>query len=291
LIENFEPEIQNLAQETGKTYEATLAELKKRYDGYHFAKESVGMYNPFSVLHTLNRCDFGNYWFETGTPTFLVKMIKKLDLDVRKFTDDTAIQSRSLMDYRVEWSDPIPILYQSGYLTIKGYDEQFDEYMLGYPNEEVKYGFLNELLPVYVPNPGLRSDFDSAKFVRDLWQCNVEQFMLRLQSYLSGIQFDLENRTEKHFQTIFYLLFSMMGQFVKVEEHSAAGSADAVVITPDYVYIFEFKVTGNGTADEALKQIEERNYAGVYEIGSRKIVKIGAVIDLTKRIVGEWKKN
>jgi hypothetical protein len=289
LIENLEPEIQNLAQETGKTYDVTLAKMKKRYDGYHFAKECVGIYNPYSVLHTLNKCDFGDYWFETGTPTFLVKMIRNMDLDIRKFTDDTTIQSRSLMDYRVEWNDPIPILYQSGYLTIKGYDEQFDEYVLGYPNEEVKYGFLNELLPAYGPNPGLRSDFDSAKFTRDLLQGNVEQFMLRLHSYLSSIQFDLENKTEKHFQTIFYLLFSMMGQFVKTEEHSSAGSSDAVVITPDYVYIFEFKITGNGTADEALKQIEEKNYAGVYKIGNRKIVKIGAVIDLTKRIIGEWK--
>jgi hypothetical protein len=291
LIEKFEPEIQNLAQETSKTYEATLAKLKKRYDGYHFAKESVGMYNPFSVLHTLNRRDFGNYWFETGTPTFLVKMIRNLDLDVRKFTGDVDIQSDSLMDYRVEWNNPIPILYQSGYLTIMDYNAMMDEFKLGYPNDEVKYGFLKELLPAYSPNYNPSSDFDSAKFVRDLLQGNVEQFMRRLQSYLSGIQFDLENKTEKHFQTIFYLLFSLMGQFVKTEEHSATGSADAVVTTPDYVYIFEFKVTGNGTADEALQQIEDKNYAGVYEIGSHKIVKIGAVIDLTKRIIGEWKKR
>jgi hypothetical protein len=144
---------------------------------------------------------------------------------------------------------------------------------------------------MYSPNYKSNLDFDAGMFVEDLWSCNVEQFMLRLHSFLSGIQFDLENKTEKHFQTIFFLLFSLMGQFVKVEEHTSAGSADAVVITPDYVYIFEFKVAGNGTADEALKQIEDKNYAGVYEIGNREIIKIGAVIDLTKRIVGEWKRG
>ncbi|MDR3267764.1 MAG: AAA family ATPase, partial [Tannerella sp.] len=133
LIENFEPEIQALAERRKITCEATLAELKKRYDGYHFAPESVGIYNPFSVLHTLSKCNFGYYWFETGTPTFLVKMIRKMDLDVRKFTGDIDIPIHSLMDYRVEWTDPVPILYQSGYLTIKGYKQFIDAYVLGYP--------------------------------------------------------------------------------------------------------------------------------------------------------------
>jgi len=145
LIDYCSPEIEELAENRNMTREETLAELKKRYDGYHFASESVGIYNPWSVLTSFARKEFGNYRFETGTPTFLVKMIKDMSLDVRELADDTNIPVNALMDYRIEWNAPIPILYQSGYLTIKKYKPISNTFILGYPNEEVKYGFLNEL--------------------------------------------------------------------------------------------------------------------------------------------------
>jgi hypothetical protein len=144
LFENFQPELQALAQKLGKTYEETLAEMKKRYDGYHFAKESEDIYNPFSVLNTFARLDFGDYWFETDTSTFLVKMLKDVDFDVSILENDVYISVRAIMDYRVDNPDPVPVLYQSGYLTIKGYNELLDEYTLGFPNEEVKYGFFRK---------------------------------------------------------------------------------------------------------------------------------------------------
>ncbi|GHT62460.1 hypothetical protein AGMMS50239_15840 [Bacteroidia bacterium] len=147
LVRNFQPEIANLAKKQKLTYDETLAELKKRYDGYHFARESEDIYNPFSLLNTFERLDFGHYWYETGTPTFLVKMLKNMDFDVKTMENDIQFPLRSITDYQIDYKEPVPLLYQSGYLTIKDYDRQLDEYCLGYPNEEVKYGFMYNLMP------------------------------------------------------------------------------------------------------------------------------------------------
>jgi hypothetical protein len=151
LIRNFQPEIQTLAEANELSYDEALAQLKKRYDGYHFAKESENMYNPFSLLNTFSSKDIRNYWFATGTPTFLVKMLKEGNFEIPDLENNVHVSANDMADYRAEWSNPIPVLYQSGYLTIKGYDREFDDFTLGFPNEEVKYGFLRELLPAYVP--------------------------------------------------------------------------------------------------------------------------------------------
>jgi hypothetical protein len=145
LLQNFQPEIQVLANTNHITHDEALAELKKRYDGYHFAKVSDDIYNPFSLLNTFAKQNFAYYWFATGTPTFLVKALRKQNYDIRKFDNDVRIAANSIMDYRGENQNLIPLLYQSGYLTIKSYDSFFDEYTLGFPNEEVKDGFLNSL--------------------------------------------------------------------------------------------------------------------------------------------------
>ncbi|GHT64021.1 hypothetical protein AGMMS50239_20980 [Bacteroidia bacterium] len=151
LIDNFEPEIQALAERRKMSYEETLAELKKRYDGYHFAKESEGIYNPFSLLNTFASRDFAYYWFSTGTPTFLVKMLKDANFDIPNLESDVTIAAPEIVDYRAGDTNPLPLLYQTGYLTIKDFDQLFNEYRLGFPNEEVKYGFLNELQRIYSP--------------------------------------------------------------------------------------------------------------------------------------------
>jgi hypothetical protein len=289
LLANFQPDIEKLATENEMSFEATVNKLRHYYDGYHFAKKSEGMYNPFSLLRTFQKRDFGFYWFETGTPTFLIEMVKNAKIDVPTLEKETRIAARSIMDYRFENKNPIPVLYQSGYLTIKGYDKIIDEYILGYPNEEVKYGFLNELMPMYYDNFSIATEFHTGRFVQDLYTGNIEKFMQRLQAFFANIPYDLENKTEKHYQTIFYLLFNLMGQFIKVEEHSAIGSSDAVVEVPDRIYIFEFKLDGNGTVDDAMKQIETKNYAGKYQLSDKEIIKIGAVFDNEKRGLKEWK--
>jgi hypothetical protein len=287
LLSEFEPELHALADKTGKTYEDTLAEMKKRYDGYHFSEESEGMYNPFSVLNTFSSLRFRDYWFKTGTPTFLVNLLKREDFDIRNLESDVTIDARSITDYRPENNNPVPILYQSGYLTIKAYDKMYDEYVLGFPNGEVEYGFLYELLPAYAPR-GMNGDISAGKFVRDLQSGNVDAFMTRLRAFFAGISYELNNKTERHYQTVFYLVFKLMGQFVEAEPRSAAGRADAVVITADTVYVFEFKLSGNATAEDALKQIDDKGYLIPFTAGNRKIVKIGAEFNAEERTLGRW---
>ena len=288
LVENFRPEIAALAEKQELTHDETLAELKKQYDGYHFSKESEDIYNPFSLLNTFAKLDFGSYWFETGTPTFLVKMMKDIDLDVKMLENDLPFPARSIVDYQPGAENPVPLLYQSGYLTLKDYDSQLDEYILGYPNGEVKYGFMNNLLPVYVPKKDVLGEFSVGNFIRDLRAGNVDGFMTRLQAFFSGIPYELNNKEEKHYQTVFYLLFKLMGQFVQAEASSAVGRADAVAVVNDTVYVLEFKLTGNTTAEEALKQIDERKYAAQYAAGNQKIVKVGAEFSAEEQTLSRW---
>ena len=288
LIACFQPEIEGIAQRRELTCEAVLTELKKRYDGYHFAPNSEGMYNPFSLLNTFSKKEFRDYWFATGTPTFLVKMLKAADFDLRSLENDVKIAARSISDYRTEHEDPVPLLYQSGYLTIRGYDTLFDEYILGFPNEEVKYGFFNELLPVYMQGRNVRGDFSIANFVRDLLAGNVESFMTRLKAFFAGIPYELNNKEEKHYQTVFFLLFRLMGQFVEAEQRSAVGRADAVVVTGDTVFVFEFKLSEAATAEDALKQIDEKGYLIPYAASGKKTVKVGAEFSAKERVLSRW---
>jgi Holliday junction resolvase-like predicted endonuclease len=288
LIENFQPEITALAQKQELTCEETFAELKKRYDGYRFAKESEDIYNPFSLLNTFARLDFGNYWFETGTPTFLIKMLKDIDFNLSSLENDVQIPADLITDYQAGNENPVPLLYQSGYLTIKNYDRTFNEYTLGFPNDEVKYGFIQRLIPAYMSGREMSSDFSVGNFIRDLQAGNVDGFMTRLQSFFSGIPYELNNKEEKHYQTVFYLLFKLMGQFVRTEVSSAIGRADAVMVVDDTVYVFEFKLTENATAEDALKQIDERKYAALYAAGNKKIVKVGAEFSAKERTLSRW---
>jgi hypothetical protein len=304
LAGNFEPELRALGEENGMTYEVTMAEMQKRYNGYHFCKgpwsqDSESMFNPFSVLNTLAKRDFGYYWFQTGTPTFLVNQLKNADFDPREFTQGISISAQSISDYRANGGSPIPILYQSGYLTIKDYNPQVDKYILGFPNEEVKYGFLNALLPVYLPQPSYGSDFFAGNFVEDLQKADVDAFMTRLKAFFASIPYELNDKTERYYQGIFYLLFTLMGQYTQAEVRSdsssphSAGRADAVVITqephaPELVYCFEFKLTGSGSAEEALQQIDEKGYLIPYTAGNRKLVKVGVEFDPATRTVGRW---
>jgi hypothetical protein len=290
LIRDFQPELQALAKATGKTYEETLAETKKRYDGYHFSKESEDMYNPFSLLNVFANLDFGNYWYQTGTPTFLVQMLKDVHFDIRKIdANEISSTTEFLMDYRIDNKDPVPVLYQSGYLTIKAYDPLLNTFFLGFPNEEVKYGFLRNLLPVYAPaDSSLLNAFYAGDFIRDLMAGNVDGFMTRLQALFASIPYDLGDRTERHYQLVFYLLFTLMGQFIQTEVKSARGRADAVVQTADSIFVFEFKIDTHGSAEEALQQIDDKGYLIPYTADGRKLVKIGAVFNAEEHGLGRW---
>jgi hypothetical protein len=266
--------------------------MRKLYDGYHFSVDSEGMFNPFSVLNTLAKRTFSNYWFKTGTPTFLVRQLGQIAFDLRKFSDDITIPVSSIHDYRVDGNDPTPILYQSGYLTIKGYDPEFDEYVLGFPNEEVAYGFLQELIPIYVPASCGNDDFYAPNFIKDLRKGDLEGFMTRLTAFFASIPYELNDKTERHYQSIFYLLFTLMGQFVQSEVRSAKGRADAVVRLQDAIYVFEFKLSGENTdaaVEAALKQIEDKGYLIPFTASGRKLVKVGVQFDVGQRNIGLWR--
>jgi hypothetical protein len=288
LEDNFKPELEALAERNGMTYDEAVAEMKKCYDGYRFAKRGDGMFNPYSVLNALADQNFSYYWFETGTPTFLMDLIKRDNFDPMQFMEGATISARSINDYRADGSDPVPLLYQSGYLTITGYDNELDEYALDFPNDEVRYGFLEELLAYYTSRQP-DGAFSANEFIKDLRRGDVNGFMERLRSLYAKIPYELSDQTERHYQLVFTLVFTLIGQRVHAEVHSARGRADAVVWMRDTVYVFEFKL--NGTVEQALRQIEDRGYAVPYGADGRKVVKVGVAFDGETRNVGQWLIN
>jgi hypothetical protein len=288
LISNFQEDINALAEKNNFSYEETLAEMKKRYDGYHFAANSADMYNPFSVLNTFSGRDFGNYWYETGTPTFLVKVIQRQDLNLKRLKNDIRISGDNIFSYRAGNDDITSLLYQSGYLTIKSYDRVLEEYILGFPNDEVKYGFLNDLMRVYVPEYGWDGGLSAKRFVQDLMEGRIEDFLHRLQSFYKNIPYDITERKERYFQSIFWSLLTLAGQFINVEQRTADGRIDAVVETEKYTYVFEFKIDDKATAKDALAQIDSKDYLLPFACNGKEIVKVGVVFGADDRQVKEW---
>ncbi|WP_455625447.1 ATP-binding protein [Parabacteroides sp.] len=283
----FRPELEVMATKNKLSFEETLATMSRQYDGYRFTsdEEFHPMYNPFSVLNALSKNKFGNYWFASGTPTFLVEMLKKTNYDLREM-EGIEVSAASLSDDRANVHNPIPMIYQSGYLTIKDYNERFRLYTLGFPNEEVKYGFLNFVAPFYTPIRETETAFYIGKFTQDIEAGNVEAFLTRLRAFFADIPYELNDKTERHYQVIFYLVFKLMGQYTEAEVRSAKGRADAVVKTSDYIYVFEFKL--NGTAEEAMRQIDDKGYLIPYSADNRSVVKIGAAFDKQERNIGKW---
>lgn len=286
LERDFQPEITALAAINRISPAEVLTKMEALYDGYHFTPSSPGIFNPFSVLSVFNSKVFENYWFHTGTPTFLVELLKKSDFDLRELFNGLEVPSVAFTEYRVNMNNPIPLIYQSGYLTIKEYNERFQSYLLAFPNEEVKYGFINFLVPFYTTIPDEEKGFYIGKFVQNLEKGKVDDFMNRLQAFFADFPYELNTKTERHYQVVFYLVFKLMGQFTEAEVRSATGRADAVVKTPKYIYVFEFKL--NGTAEEALQQIRDRGYLIPYQADGREIVKIGVEFSAEKRNINRW---
>ena len=286
LLTQMKPDIRRMADANNETYEEACAHLKKQYDGYHFSKKCEDIYNPFSLFNAFNTKDYKNFWFSTGTPTFLLDLLQNARFDVRMMDGMVAMDDQFDAPTEVI-TDPIPVLYQSGYLTIKGYDPMFRSYTLAYPNSEVRYGFTEALLPRYIHRFPRENSFYVMTFLQDLMKGDIESCLERTRSFFASIPYDLENKTEKHYQTVFYLLFRLMGQFVDAEVKSATGRADVVVRLTDAVYVFEFKY--DGTPEEALAQIESKQYAIPFQADGRKVFKIGVNFDSATRTIGDWK--
>ena len=277
--------VQEMADELGLSAEELLSKLKSNYDGYHFCAKSEDIYNPFSLLNSLSDKMFGSYWFNTATPTFLIERLREIPVEDNLLDRMTEI-AQSDFDISPEFTDSIlPLLYQTGYLTIKAYCPEDDSYTLGYPNREVREGFLKGLLNSYRGSEGMSASF-VLQFNKALKTNDINGAMERLQSFLAGIPYDLENKTEKHFQTIIYLIFSLLGYYTRAEVKSAAGRADAVCWTKDRTYVFEFKL--DGSADQALRQIDDKGYLIPYKADGA-CVKVGVNISSQTRTLDAWK--
>ncbi len=268
----FGDSIRDLADANNLTYDETCAKLKEQYDGYHFEYGTEGIYNPFSLLNTFNQNKFRDYWFETGTPSFLVELLKHTNYDLNRLQEEV-VTDDILDSIDSMYSNPIPVIYQSGYLTIKDYDPRFATYRLGFPNQEVEQGFIKYLLPYYTPVTAERTAFYINNFIMDVEQGRPEDFMERLQTMFADSSYELVGDMEKYFQNALYLVFMMMGFYTEVERRTSKGRMDAVVRTADYVYILELKL--DGSAEEALRQIEEKGYARPFAMDRRRIFKIG----------------
>ena len=286
IHEYFKLSIQELAEANGMTCDEAFTKLRERYDGYHFRLGGPDIYNPFSLLCTFMKGEFKDYWFETGTPTFLIKMLQQEGYNLSHLKQEMATSQR-LKDVDRIPDDPVPLLYQSGYLTIKGYDERFQTYQLGFPNKEVENGFINYLLPYYMPVGDREMEFSAFNFIHDIEDGDVEGFMRRLQTFFDSTHYRVAVKKEADFQSAMFIIFSMLGQFVTVEQASARGRVDIVMKTKDYIYVIECKF--DGSADDALRQIEEKGYARPYEGDPRKLYKIGTKFSSGDRSISEWK--
>lgn len=286
LRQYFDESIHELAAKNGMTQAECYDRLRLDFDGYRFNEYTKeGIYNPFSVLNTLDNKVFSDYWFETGTPSFLVYQLKKtgypLDaMTTEELTADT-LNSIDGMD-----RNPLPLLYQSGYLTIKNYDAEFKSYTLGFPNQEVERGFIKYLLPHYAPENTDKTSFSIARFVRDVREGDARGFMQRLADFFATGDYQVMGDLEIYFQNTLYVFFRLMGFYVDVERRTSRGRIDVVMQTPDYVYILELKI--NQTAAAALRQIEEKGYAQPFGGDPRQLFKIGVNFSTETKLIDDW---
>ena len=285
LVTDLGEYIRDLSETLQMSYEDLLRELQERYDGYHFVEDSEGLYNPFSLLNTFARKKLGNYWFETGTPTYLVELLKENHYPLEHLTYEQATAD-TLTGIDTVDSSPIPVLYQSGYLTIKDYDPEFETYTLGFPNKEVEEGFTRFLLPYYAHIRSGSSAFHIVNFVKEVRSGDIDGFMKRLQSFFSDTPYELVRDLELHYQNVLFIIFRLVGFYTQAEYHTSEGRVDLVIRTDQFIYVMEFKL--DGTAEEALRQIEEKQYALPFASDSRRLFKVGVNFSNATRNIEKW---
>ena len=277
LLSVFKEQIKELGEANGMTEEETITKLKRKYDGYHFSKGMKDIFNPFSILNCFDSNDFQDYWFSTGTPTYLVRLLSDNHEHVNELAGKD-YPPAEFVDYKATKQRPLPMLYQSGYLTIKGYNARRNTYLLDFPNEEVRSGMTSALAADYFgddsrPSTWLDDVSDS------LEAGDLEKFKLQLTAFLSNISYRFQRKDdamecERHFQYTFYLIMLLLGKYnTYIEKETSQGRIDFVLECPEYVYIFEFKL--NSTAEVAMRQIDEKSYALPYAADKRKIYKVG----------------
>ena len=282
----FDGSVKELAEANGLSEEECRQKLALMYDGYHFHPKAAGIYNPFSLLSTFKAKEFKEYWFETGTPSFLVKVMRRTSYDVTRLSSDL-VGSSLLSDVNTAFLNPVPLLYQSGYLTIKGFDPRFNLYTLGFPNMEVKDGFLNFLLGYYAPIQSDSTNTLISLMSMDVESGNPEGFMTRLDALFARTNYQIQGDCEKDFQYAMYIIIELMGEYVETERTTSNGRIDILIKTKDYVYIIEIKT--DSTPDEALAQIEEKGYARPFADDPRRVFRIGVNFSSANRRIDGWK--
>ena len=285
LQHHFREDIEELGAKLKLSYEDTCNILKEQYDGYHFCEDSIGMYNPFSLLNTFKKNKLGSYWFETGTPTYLVELLQLHNYSLEKMSQiETDEDVLNCVDSSS--TDPIPVIYQSGYLTIKDYDPVFGLYKLGFPNKEVEDGFLKFLMPYYTSKNKVDSPFEIRNFVSEILTGNYEGFLRRLQSFFADTTYEQIPDMEIYYGNVLFIVFKLAGMYVKSEYHTSNGRADLVMQTDKYIYVMEFKL--DQSAETALQQINEKQYALPFITDTRKLFKIGVNFSSAKRNIDRW---
>ena len=291
LKDNFQEGIDELGKANDMTKDEVLAKLKLKYDGYRFSRNAEGVYNPFSLLSAMDNRDFNNYWFSTGTPTFLVKMMKRFHTDLTKLDGSEA--GADDFDAPTEnMHSVLPLFYQSGYLTIKGYDPILSNYTLGYPNEEVKVGLMHALLPFYVVKDPVEARTAAGKMYLALRKDDIDEALEAARAFFAGIPYQegtLQDAptSEGHFTAMLYVMFSFLNVYVYTQVRTAKGRMDILMKTDTTIYVMELKL--DGTVEEALKQIDDKGYAIPYEADGRRIVKVGIRFSSEERTITEWK--
>ncbi len=283
----FKDDIEVLAEKNNCTYEQMMEQLVYQYDCYHFSENSPAMFNPTSILNAFAEGKLNNHWFGTATSSYIIDHLKRHNADIRKlvpktlFADDFDVSPE---DYDSLW----PILYQAGYLTIKNYDPQWNTYVLDYPNNEVRVGMMQNMMTFYFPRNISSGKVSMKQFYAALERLQIDEAMTYLKDFLSEIPNILNNKEEKHFQTILYVLFTWLGFYTEVEVNTAVGRTDVVIKNAKNIFVLELKV--DGSAADALAQINSKNYAIPYKYDGREIVKIGVNIssDGNVRTIDKW---
>lgn len=280
------PYIESFAAANGKSTDEVYATFLRMYDGYRFtASAAENIYNPFSVLTALSKNEYGYYWFETGTPNFIVELLKRNNYILSDLTGKP-IDSTSLDSKDDNGQSIVPLLFQSGYLTIKSHQAENDLYYMDFPNEEVQSGFFRYILPYYTSVRREESAFAIGQFVDEIRSGRAEEFLTRLQAFFADFQYDAQTTPEAHFRNVLFILCKLLGFHVDVEYMTSDGRIDLLLRTADYVYIIECKL--DSTAEVALQQIEDMQYELPWSVDDREIIKIGVNFSSKSRRPDNW---
>ena len=286
LATTMSADIDELGKKLGKTSEETLAALQECYDGYHFASVSPDMFNPYSLLNAMSNGNIDYYWFASGTPTYLIEMLKKFQVLPSEIGHCEA--DKSEFDAPTEKMTTImPLLYQSGYITIKGYDPETELYLLDIPNKEIRVGLYRSLLPYYIGTNTLKGTTTIAKMSAAIRRDNIDGALRMLQTYLATVPYCTGTDHEGHYQQMMYVIFSILDNYVDVEVHTQRGRVDMVLRTATHLYLFELKV--GKSADAAMKQIDLKGYAARFALCGLPVVKVGINFDVEKHNISDWK--